>query len=76
MSKKSGPNSLANLLRQQGQVPFATENKKINPIGYINVDKQKYRVLWSNYDLNQCVARYVWDNLPNGIDSWNLERML
>ena len=76
MSKKSGPNSLANLLRQQGQVPFASENNKINPIGYIKVDKQKYRKLWSNYDLNQCVARYVWGNLPAGIDSWNLERML
>lgn len=75
MAKKSGMNSLVNLLRQQGVEAFG-ERRKINPIGYSNLNKQKYIKLWSNYDLNQCVARYIWEDLPNGLDSWNLERML
>ena len=51
-------------------------NKTVNPIGYYNPDKEKYIRLWSNYDFNQCISRYVWDGLPNGLKSWWVERML
>lgn len=50
--------------------------KKTNPVGVYNPDKQKFIELWTNYDMNQCCSRFIWENLPNGIDSWNLERML
>lgn len=79
MSNKTGPNSQANLLRAQGVPALGSvidPRASINPIGYYNPDREKYRIIWSNYDFNQCVSRYVWDNLPNGLTSWNLERML
>lgn len=35
-----------------------------------------YEFIWTNYDMNQNIAKYVWENLPNGLQSWNIERML
>lgn len=71
----------SNQLRDQG-VPalgsFEDPKSKVpnNPVGFYNPDKSKYQQIWTQYDLNQCVSRYVWKNLPNGLTSWNLERML
>lgn len=56
--------------------PLVTKRKKTNPIGFYSPDKSKYELIWTNYDLNQCISRYIWENLPNGLTSWNLERML
>lgn len=49
---------------------------KVNPIGFYNPPKSRYIKIWTNYDMNQCISRYVWEGLPNGLTSWNLERML
>lgn len=71
--------SQANLLRQQGVSALGTlndPNKTINPVGFYAPNKEQYRIIWTNYDLNQCCSRYIWENLPNGLTSWNLERML
>lgn len=78
MSKKKGLNSQANLLRQEGVQALGTLsiNDKINPIGFYSPDRERYKIIWTNYDMNQCVSRYIWKNLPNGLTSWNLERML
>lgn len=80
MSVKKNPSSLANKLRAEGAPALGTMETntklKINPIGFYNPQKKKFTTLWTNYDLNQCVARYVWEGLPNGITSWNIERML
>lgn len=78
---KNRPSSLANNLRDNGIPAMGTLNKNgnkpiNNPIGYYNPDKTKYIRLWENYDLQQCVGRYVWENLPNGLKSWLVERML
>lgn len=51
-------------------------SKNTNPIKIYNPDRAKYVELWQNYDYNQCVARYYYDNLPNGLTSWMIERML
>lgn len=67
-------NSQANMLRSMGL--NVLENKKMNPITHYNPNKQFYEQLWTNFDMNQCCSRYVWKNLPNGLTSWNLERML
>lgn len=78
MSKRR-PSSQANLLRGEGVAALGAvidPQDKINPIGYYNPDREKYKLIWTNYDLNQCVSRYVWKGLPNGLTSWNLERML
>ena len=39
-------------------------------------NKEEYRRVWSILDLNQNCNKYRWKNLPKGLDSWNLERML
>lgn len=39
-------------------------------------NKEQYRKIWSNLDLNQNCNKYRWKNLPKGLTSWNLERML
>ena len=71
MSKK--PYYMTELLRAGG---YNALGKKTNPIGIYNPDKTKFIELWTNYDMNQCCSRYVWENLPNGLESWNLERMI
>lgn len=70
--------TLANELRKEGvPVPALVDTKtKINPVGFYSPDRTKYSLLWTNYDMNQCISRYIWENLPNGLTSWNLERML
>lgn len=72
MSKKK-PYYQSELLRAGGYDVFG---KNTNPRGMYNPDKAKFIELWTNYDMNQCCSRYVWKNLPNGLESWNLERML
>lgn len=80
MAKKQGIAKQAYLMREEGVPALGsltnTQVKNINPIAYKNVDKEKYKLIWQNYDLNQCVSRYIWEGLPNGLTSWNLERML
>lgn len=70
----------SNILREQGIPANGTlvnpPHKGINPIGFYNPDKSKYNLIWTNYDFNQCCSRYVWENLPNELSSWNIERML
>ena len=71
--------TLANELRNKGVgLPILAPEKsvKINPVGFYSPDRTKYNLIWTNYDLNQCISRYIWENLPNGLTSWNLERML
>lgn len=73
--------SQANLIRQEGLPALGSFEQtdkavKINPIGYYNPDKQKYNLIWTNYDLNQCISRYIWEGLPEGVTSWLIERML
>ena len=38
--------------------------------------KESYKMLWTSYDLNQNINKYIWKNLPKGLTSWNVERML
>lgn len=79
MSRRDRPSSQANLLRAEGVPALGTiefNGNHTNPIGFYNPDKGKYVTIWSKYDFDQCVARYKWEGLPNGITSWNLERML
>lgn len=74
---KIRPSAQANLLRAQGVPALGTITKpSFNPVGYYNPDKEKYMLIWSKYDQTQCVSRYVWDNLPNGLTSILIERML
>lgn len=76
---KKRPMSQANLLRNEGVAALGTmidSKKKFNPVGYYNPDRSKYNLIWTNYDMNQCCSRYIWVNLPNGLTSWNLERMI
>lgn len=76
---KLKPNTLANKLRSEGVPALGTLDvtpRNTNPILRVNVPKDKYRMIWTNYDMQQCVARYEWGGLPNGLDSYNLERML
>lgn len=70
--------SQANMLRTQGVSALGTLGIKceINPIGFYSPNKRLYKTLWQNYDCQQCVSRYIWDDLPNGYTSWEIERML
>lgn len=80
MAKKDKqPLTQANQLRSAGVAALGETTDprtKTNPIGFYNPDKKQYELIWTNYDLNQCVSRYIWEGLPNGLTSWNLERML
>ena len=72
-------NAQSNLLRAQGVAALGTmayDGKEINPIKFVNANKENYHLLWSQYDLTQCISRYVWENLPDNIKSYDLERML
>ena len=73
MSNKKGAHSPEVILRNQG---YIIPGRDYNPIGFINKNRDDYQLIWTNYDFNQCCSRYVWENLPNGLTSWNLERML
>lgn len=82
--RKNRVSSQANLLRDEGVQALGTleknggipTNDTNNPLTLYSFDKSKYLALWTEYDKNQCLSRYEWDNLPNGLTSWNLERML
>lgn len=79
MPRRNTNSTQATMLREQGILALGSisdTRKKINPVGFYNPDRDKYTLIWTNYDLNQCCSRYVWKNLPNGLTSWNLERML
>ena len=52
------------------------EQRKFNPLGQYIPDKAAYRSVWTQYDLNQYCSYLKWDGLPNGLTSWNLNRML
>ena len=73
--KKRKIGYLAQNLRDNGIITL-NDKKEINPLAIYNSNREDYQIIWSNYDLNQCVARYIWEGLPNGLTSWNLERML
>lgn len=71
------PNSVANIARANGAMIPPLDNKnKINPLGNIKIDKTKYAQIWQIYDVNQNCNFLKWKNLPNGLTSWNLNRML
>lgn len=74
MSRKrpNGSLYLDQPLKDMGYLAF----KNTNPIKIYNPDRVKYIELWQNYDYNQCVARYYYKGLPNGLTSWMIERML
>lgn len=76
MSNNNRPNSVANLARQVGAPIPPLEQKTFNPLGKIKVDKTKFSKLWQIYDMNQNCNFLKWSNLPNGLTSWNLNRML
>lgn len=77
MAKKQ-LSSQANLMRQEGVPALGDSHVKRNnnPIAYYCPDKQKYKDIWTQYDLNQFCSLLVWEGLPNGLTSWNLNRML
>lgn len=52
------------------------DGKRTNPVGSISRDKNKYKLLWAQYDMTQNISRYVWEDLPENIKSWDIERML
>lgn len=52
------------------------QGKEFNPLGQYIPDKSVYRTVWTQYDLNQYCSYIKWENLPNGLSSWNLNRML
>lgn len=74
--KTGGPSSQANLLRKAGFPAQGTTNRNINPIAFLNANRQGYEMVWRNYDIQQNCSFLVWDGLPNGLTSWNLNRML
>lgn len=77
--RRKHDNSQANQLRAMGVPALGTMNydgKYTNPRGLLNHTKSEYELLWSNYDLTQCISRYLWENLPDNIKSYDIERML
>lgn len=71
MRGKNKTSTLANMLARE-----ITGKKEINPLGFINPDRSLYREVWTQYDLNQYCSYLIWDGLPNGLTSWNLNRMM
>ena len=70
---------LANMLREGGQSTLNSDiptTRNTNPICVSNLMKSKYRQFWQYYDLVQTCSVYKWDNLPSGLESWQLELML
>lgn len=68
-----------NIIRAGGIPARGTMNydgKQTNPVATLNRDKSKYQLLWSQYDMTQCISRYVWEGLPDNIKSYDVERML
>lgn len=50
---------------------------KVNPIvGNYSAPRELYKHIWTEYDLNQYCNYLIWDGLPEGLTSWNLNRML
>lgn len=79
MGKKIKPNTQANLIRQQGVPALGSiefNGSDNNPVGFVNPDKSKYKMIWGYYDFVQCCSRYVWGGLPDGYSSDLLERMV
>lgn len=74
-NKTSGPNSLVTILENAG-ANVQVLKQTFNPLGTIKVDRTKFSKLWQVYDLNQNCNFLKWNNLPNGLTSWNLNRML
>lgn len=64
---------LKGLLTQMGITFNDTLDKAYKP--YVP-NKEAYRKIWTNLDLNQNCNKYRWKGLPKGLTSWNLERML
>lgn len=78
MSKRAS--SQANLLREMGYPALGYYNldgaKALNPIACYSPNKDLYNRIWTQYDLNQYCSSMKWGSLPNGLTSWNLNRML
>lgn len=50
---------------------------KVNPIvGNYSAPRELYKHIWTEYDLNQYCNYLIWGGLPEGLTSWNLNRML
>lgn len=83
MSKnKKRPISIANQAREAGFAALGTtttdpsyNGRNINPVAFYNPNKEKYMRAWTQYDLNQYCSSRNWKGLPNGIKSWNFQRM-
>lgn len=81
MSKKNRPNSQANILRDMGTPALGTlqkSGKLNNPLGRFNPPRDRYRAIWTHYDLYQYCSYLRWTIPENakGLTSWNLNRML
>ena len=67
----AGPSSLSTLLEQH-----TGQRITVNPIGEWAPDREAYRRIWTNYDIQQNCAFLEWEGLPNGLKPWVLNRML
>lgn len=72
MRGKNKTMSQAALLNQA----LGNHGKQFNPLGQYVPDRAAYRTVWTQYDMNQYCSYLKWGNLPNGLTSWNLNRML
>lgn len=64
---------LKGLLMEMGLTFNDTLDKSYRPY---TPNKESYRKIWTNLDLNQNCNKYRWEGLPKGLTSWNIERML
>lgn len=61
------------ILEQEG---YTFNNTTKEALEVYTPSKEDYFTVWNTYDLNQNCNKYKWTNLPKGLTSWNLERML
>ena len=78
MSKKRGSAMLANQLRAKGVdlPPLDGSKLTFDPLINVEIPRNEYAMIWTQYDLQQYCARRKWKNLPGGMASWELNRML
>ncbi len=74
MRRKSKKMSDIALLEAEGIL--LPKDKTTNPINTYNRPASVYKNIWRVYDINQYCAYLKWENLPNGLTSWLINRML
>lgn len=75
MNRRQKILTMQNQLKEQGiRLNFleTTYNKNLN----IECNVEDYRRAFSDVDLQQMCSRYVWENLPPELTSWQIEQML